>query len=184
MGEGGILSRARRLSGRISAVAARRWKRGLLPCRLLPFSSPPHSCLLQLSRPTQRFFKCCSLYWTLPLDDQGRDKHVDLALPSSSILLLIHSGGDWDKAKQSRWKSRGAPQSEEPDSGGVGLVWLRKGYFERVPEHLRAMSVMPKRATWPPWAPTLLVELHKCSSDVGKPKGGTLFSDKGLNLSM
>lgn len=121
----------------------------------------------------------------LLLDDKGGDENVDSSPAFSLSLLLIHIRGEWDKAKQSCWKSR------EPctircslNRGGIGLVWLGKGYFERVPEHLRAMSVMPKRATWPPWAPTLLVELHKCSSDVGNPKGGTLFSDKGLNLSM
>lgn len=54
----------------------------------------------------------------------------------------------------------------------------------RVPEHLRAMPVMPKRATWPPWAPALSVELDRHRSDVGMPKGRSLFSDKGLNLSM
>ena len=71
-----------------------------------------------------------------------------------------------------------------PDGGWVSLVWLGKGYFERVPEHLRAMSVMPKRATWPPRAPALPAEPHTCSSGVSMPDGGTSFSDKGLNLSM
>lgn len=71
-----------------------------------------------------------------------------------------------------------------PDGGWTGLVWLGKDSFKSVPEHLRAMSVMPKRATWPPWAPTLMAELHRRGSDVGMPDGGTLFSDKGLNLSM
>lgn len=37
VGKGGTRSEARRLSGSISAAAAKRWKRGLLPCLLLPF---------------------------------------------------------------------------------------------------------------------------------------------------
>lgn len=70
-----------------------------------------------------------------------------------------------------------------PGGGAAGWSgWER--LILRVPEHLRAMSVMPKRATWSPQAPALLVRSHRCGLGVGMPDGGTLFSDKGLNLSM
>lgn len=54
----------------------------------------------------------------------------------------------------------------------------------RVPERLGAMSVTPKRVTGPPWAEALPVELDEHRSDGSMPHGGSLFSDKGLNLSM
>lgn len=44
-------------------------------------------------------------------------------------------------------------------AGGARSGWER--LILRVPEHLRAMSVMPKRATWSPWAPALPVRPHK-----------------------
>lgn len=48
-----------------------------------------------------------------------------------------------------------------PGGGAAGWSgWER--LILRVPEHLRAMSVMPKRATWSPRAPALLVRSHRC----------------------
>lgn len=70
------------------------------------------------------------------------------------------------------WRSTTITEQESPiQSGSVWPGWER--VILRVPEHLRAMSVMPKRATWPPWAAVLSVELDKHSSDVGVPKGGS-----------
>lgn len=121
----------------------------------------------------------------LSRDDQGGDGNVDF-IPCFLPPVCFSPRSEETGTKHTNHAGKaGEPTNQVcPDGGWFGLVQLGKVYFERVPEHLRAMSVMPKRATWPPWAPTLLVELHKCNLDVGMSKHGTLFSDKGLNLSM
>lgn len=93
----------------------------------------------------------------LSLDDGGGgDGNGDCCPPPSpsSLLSLRAEEIDWGRTKQSQFKGRVAPPDQaRPDGGWIDLVWLGKGHSESVPEHLRAMSVMPKRATWPPWAP-------------------------------
>lgn len=70
-------------------------------------------------------------------------------LPSPSSLLSGQKRLGQNKKIVN--EEQGAPPDQvRPNGGWIILVWLGKGYFERVPEHLRAMSVMPKRATWPP----------------------------------
>lgn len=98
------------------------------------------------------------------------------SLPSPSSLLLARVRRVQKRLGRSTTISEQGSPIRSARPGWERVVW-------RVPEHLRAMSAMPKRATGPPWA-ALPVELDEHSSDGGVPKGGALFSDKGLNLSM
>lgn len=115
---------------------------------------------------------------SLSLNEEGSDGRVDSPLPSPSSLLFTQVRRGRGKTKHSRLKAGGS----RPIRRGLmaaGLAWSGwERVILRVPEHLRAMSVMPKRATRSPPRGT------DWAAGVGVPDGGTLFSDKGLNLSM
>lgn len=99
---------------------------------------------------------------SLSSNEEAGDGHVDSSLPSSSSLLFTQVRRGWGKTEHSRLKA-GEPRPVRRGlrvPGGACAGWER--LILRVPEHLGAVSVMPKTATWSPWAPAPPVRLQKC----------------------
>lgn len=87
---------------------------------------------------------------SLSLNEEGSDGRVDCPLPSPSSLLFTQVRRGRGKTKHSRLKA-GASRPIRRGLMAAGLAWSGwERVILRVPEHLRAMSVMPKRATRSP----------------------------------
>lgn len=116
-----------------------------------PFLSHSSVVISNVLTHTDVLWNTAPLLCRLLMDDQRRDENPDF-FPAFSLQLLAQvRRGQKRLGRSTTIREQGSPiQSAWPD-------WERVTW--RVPEHLGAMSVMPKRATWPPWAAALSVEL-------------------------